>query len=250
MGPDPAWKGKVRGQADLQRGAGLGNAPAVPSAADLRSRIQRESDAAFLWRGVGVVRLRLPRAKDHQSQRRAGRDAFIHASDPGRKCRVRRVDKFGVSGVYDNVEQDTRRVCERAQTRLERRALEQVKRNKTAAAEEDKKVDAARVANTKPTLVLRDYVGSYSDDLYGAINITEENGRLVMRFSRSPNFVADLDHWHYDTFQIKWRPSVAYNFPRGFVTFTIDKNGKTEDLKIAQPNNDFWFYELDPKRVN
>src|SRR5687767_9766324 len=85
-------------------------------------------------------------------------------------------------------------------------ALEQVKRNKTAAAEEDKKVDAARVANTKPTLVLRDYVGSYSDDLYGAINITEENGRLVMRFSRSPNFVADLDHWHYDTFQIKWRP--------------------------------------------
>ena len=129
-------------------------------------------------------------------------------------------------------------------------ALEQTKRNKTAASEEDKKVDAARVANTKPTLALKDYVGSYSDDLYGAVNIAEENGRLVMRFSHSPNFVADLEHWHYDTFQIKWRPSVAYNFPRGFVTFTIDKNGKTEELKIDQPNNDFWFYELHPKRVN
>ena len=129
-------------------------------------------------------------------------------------------------------------------------AQEQVRRNKTAATEEDKKVDAARVANTKTTLALKDYPGAYSDDLYGAINITEENGRLVMRFSRSPNFVADLEHWHYDTFKIKWRPSVAYNFPRGFVTFTIDKNGKTEELKIDQPNNDFWFYELHPKRLN
>jgi len=129
-------------------------------------------------------------------------------------------------------------------------ALEQAKRNKTAADEETKKADAARVANSKPTLALKDYVGAYSDDLYGAVNITEENGRLVMRFSHSPNFVADLEHWHYDTFQIKWRPSVAYNFPRGFVTFTIDKNGKTDELKIDQPNNDFWFYELHPKRVN
>jgi CubicO group peptidase (beta-lactamase class C family) len=128
-------------------------------------------------------------------------------------------------------------------------AMEQVKRNKTAAEEEIKKADAARVANTKPTLALNSYAGTYSDDLYGAISIAEENGRLVMRFSRSPNFVADLDHWHYDTFQIKWRPSVAYNFPRGFVTFTIDKEGRTDELKIDQPNNDFWFYELHPRRV-
>ena len=70
-----------------------------------------------------------------------------------------------------------------------------------------------------------------------------------MRFGPSPNFVADLVHWHYDTFEIKWRPSVSYNFPRGFVTFTIDRNGKTDQLKVDQPNNDFWFYELDLKRT-
>ena len=84
--------------------------------------------------------------------------------------------------------------------------------------------------------------------MYGDVIISEENGKLVMRFSASPNFVADLEHWHYDTFQIKWRPSVSYNFPRGFVTFTIDKNGKTDEIKIDQPNNDFWFYELSPRR--
>jgi CubicO group peptidase (beta-lactamase class C family) len=128
-------------------------------------------------------------------------------------------------------------------------AVENVKRNKANAAETDKKVDATRIADTKTTLALSGYTGTYSDQLYGNITVAEENGKLVMRFLPSPNFVADLEHWHYDTFVIRWRPSVSYNFPRGFVTFTIDKNGKTDEMKIDQPNNDFWFYELAPKRA-
>lgn len=128
-------------------------------------------------------------------------------------------------------------------------AVEQVKKNKADDAAESARQDEARARNTKPSLPLSGYAGTYSDDLYGAITIAEENGGLVMRFSHSPNFVADLEHWHYDTFRIKWRPSVSYNFPRGFVTFTLDKDGKTDEIKIDQPNNDFWFYELHPKRV-
>ncbi len=116
--------------------------------------------------------------------------------------------------------------------------------NKARAADEDAKIVAARVLNTKPSLDLKNYAGSYADQLYGDATVTEENGKLVLRFVQSPNFVADLEHWHYDTFQIKWRPSVSYNFPRGFVTFTISKDGKTDEMKIDQPNNDFWFYEL------
>jgi CubicO group peptidase (beta-lactamase class C family) len=128
-------------------------------------------------------------------------------------------------------------------------AVENVKRNKAQADEKRKADDAARAANTRPSLALANYAGTYSDNLYGAITVSEENGKLVMRFGRSPNFVADLEHWHYDTFEIKWRPSVAYNFPRGWVTFSIDRNGKADEMKIDQPNNDFWFYELTPKRV-
>lgn len=127
--------------------------------------------------------------------------------------------------------------------------LARVKAMAAADAERSKTETASRIANTKPSLALSDYFGEYSDKLYGSVNIVEENGRLVMKFSRSPRFVADLEHWHYDTFQIKWRPSVAYNFPRGFVSFTIDRSGKADELKIDQPNNDFWFYELTPKRV-
>jgi CubicO group peptidase (beta-lactamase class C family) len=122
-------------------------------------------------------------------------------------------------------------------------------RSRTNAEEARKKVDASRIADTRPTLPLGDYTGTYSDKLYGDIEVALENGRLVMRFLPAPNFVADLEHWHYDTFVIRWRPSVAYNFPRGFVTFTIDGRGKTDELKIDQPNSDFWFYELAPKRA-
>ncbi|MCA1590445.1 MAG: DUF3471 domain-containing protein, partial [Acidobacteria bacterium] len=128
-------------------------------------------------------------------------------------------------------------------------AKKQVAATKANAEAEKKKVDDARVPNTRPTLSLASYAGTYADPMYGNIVVAEENGKLVIRFTPSPNLVADLEHWHYDTFQIKWRPSVAYNFPRGFVTFTIDKNGKTDEMKIDQPNNDFWFYELAPRRA-
>lgn len=127
--------------------------------------------------------------------------------------------------------------------------MERAKRGKAAEAEENAKVDAARAKDTKTTLGLSNYAGTYTSELYGDVEIKDENGKLVMRMIASPNLVADLEHWHYDTFQIKWRPSTAYNFPRGFVTFTIDKEGKTDQLKIDQPNNDFWFYELELKRT-
>ncbi len=128
-------------------------------------------------------------------------------------------------------------------------AVKQVAAMKANADEEIKRLDAARVPNTKPSLAAAAYAGTYTSQMYGDVTIAEENGKLVMRLGPAPNFVADLDHWHYDTFQIHWRPSVNYNFPRGFVTFTIDKNGKPDQLKIDQPNNDFWFYELELKRT-
>lgn len=127
--------------------------------------------------------------------------------------------------------------------------LERIKQNKTREAEEDKKLIAARAPNTKPSLALADYAGTYSGEMYGDATVTTENGKLVLRLIPAPNFVADLEHWHYDTFLIKWRPTVAYNFPRGFVSFTIDKTGRANELKIDQPNNDFWFYELEFKRT-
>jgi hypothetical protein len=128
-------------------------------------------------------------------------------------------------------------------------AIKQVAANKAAQDEEVKKADAARLKDTKPSLPLTSYAGTFTSQMYGDITIAEENGKLVMRMLPTPTYVADLEHWHLDTWQIHWRPSVGYNFPRGFVTFTIDKNAKATDMKIDQPNNDLWFYELELHRT-
>lgn len=127
-------------------------------------------------------------------------------------------------------------------------AVKQVAAGKAAQDEEYKKQDAARLKDTRPSLPLSSYAGTYTAQMYGDVTVSEENGKLVMKLGPAPNFVADLEHWHLDTWQIHWRPSVHYNFPRGFVTFTITKDAKTDQLKIDQPNNDFWFYELDLHR--
>jgi len=128
-------------------------------------------------------------------------------------------------------------------------AVKQMADRKAAEAKKVAEDDAARKTSTRPSLNLADYTGTYSDKMYGDVVIVGEGNKLVMRFQPSPNFVADLEHWHLDTWVIRWRPTVSYNFPRGFVTFTIDRSGKTDRLAVDQPNNDFWFYELDLRRA-
>lgn len=112
------------------------------------------------------------------------------------------------------------------------------------------KVEQSRIPNTKPSVPLSGYAGTYSGALYGDAAVSEENGKLVLRLSSSPNFVGDLEHWHFDTFSIKWRSSIVYPFGRGFVTFTLDAAGKADEMKIDVPNPDFDFTELEFKRKN
>lgn len=126
--------------------------------------------------------------------------------------------------------------------------LARVTAGRAAEARLDDLKVAARVKDTKPSLDLSGYAGTYNAQLYGDATVSVENGKLVLRLTKSPNLVADLDHWHYDTFEIHWRPSTVYNFPRGFVTFTLNGEAKTDEMKIDQPNNDFWFYELEFRR--
>ncbi len=127
--------------------------------------------------------------------------------------------------------------------------LDRAKAGKKTDQEEAQKLAASQVRNTKPSLELQNYAGIYTGDLYGDAEVLVENGKLVLRLKPSPNFVADLEHWHYDTFKIKWRPSVSYNFPPGFVNFKLNKDAKVDELVIDQPNNDFWFYELEFKKA-
>lgn len=107
---------------------------------------------------------------------------------------------------------------------------------------------AARIQGTKPSLELSRYAGSYRDRMYGDLSIVQEKGGLVLKFSHSPAFTADLQPWQYDTFRIHWRDPM--NFPKGFLTFTLDSKGKIKGFEFDQPKLlDVNFAELSIERV-
>ena len=107
---------------------------------------------------------------------------------------------------------------------------------------------AARVQGSKPSLELGRYAGGYRDRMYGDLSITQENGKLVLRFSHSPAFTADLEHWQYDTFRLHWRDPMSW--PKGFLTFSLDAKGKLKGLEFDQPSLlDVHFNELTVERV-
>src|SRR5207244_12253779 len=82
--------------------------------------------------------------------------------------------------------------------------------------------------------------GTARDELYGAAAISLENGCLVLRFSHSPAFVGDLEHWQYDTFIARWRTA---HIEDAYVTFALEPDGSIEQFKMeaVSPLADFSF---------
>jgi hypothetical protein len=128
-------------------------------------------------------------------------------------------------------------------------ALARRKERDASEQADEKKIEDERVLGTKPSLPLQKYAGTYSGEMFGDAKVTEENGKLVLRLVPAPAFVGDLEHWYFDTFRLKWRESVVYPFPKGFVTFTLNQLGKIDEMKIDVPNPDFDFTELEFKRA-
>jgi CubicO group peptidase (beta-lactamase class C family) len=108
------------------------------------------------------------------------------------------------------------------------------------AAEVERGAAAARAKDSHPSLPLAGYAGRYTDAMYGDVTITQEPTGLVLRFSHSPAFVGDLEHWQYDTFVAHWRTA---NIPDAYVTFALTPAGAIETMKLAavSPLADFSF---------
>ena len=108
------------------------------------------------------------------------------------------------------------------------------------AAEAMKKAEGARDTNSKPSLQLEKYAGTYKDAWYGPIAIRFENGGLVISFEQTPGMVGDLQHWQYDTFKAHWR---ARTIEDAFVTFALNADGSIDSAKMAavSPLSDFSF---------
>ena len=75
-----------------------------------------------------------------------------------------------------------------------------------------------RVADTRPSLPLDRYAGTYTHPTYGNAVVTVRQGELHFAFGRGR--IGALRHWHYDTFQAHWedvrmRPSLVVFAPDG-----------------------------------
>lgn len=105
--------------------------------------------------------------------------------------------------------------------------LELWRRSDEASARRAGEVSGARVMGTTPSLAVPDYAGRYTNVVYGDILIEEDGGRLVLRYA--PDYTADLEHWHHDTFSANWRRA---GFGRAFVTFALDSRARAASLNL------------------
>jgi CubicO group peptidase (beta-lactamase class C family) len=102
----------------------------------------------------------------------------------------------------------------------------------------------ARVSGTKPSLSLEKYTGTYWAGMHGNVVVVKQGEKLWFYMEDNPGLTADLVHWHYDTWEIKWREPQAW-FDFGTLQFKIDNNMKVTGLHFDVPNGDIFFDEVD-----
>ena len=111
--------------------------------------------------------------------------------------------------------------------------------------------DVPRDPDAPPSLPLADYATVYADPWYGDVTVTLEEGGLVMRFSRTPVLVGDLEPWRKDTFLVRWRDRELRAY--AFVTFDLAPDGRVREARMLPASRevdfsyDFQDLDLVPK---
>ncbi len=104
------------------------------------------------------------------------------------------------------------------------------------------RAEEARVKDSKPTLPLEEYLGTYKCEMYGNAKVYMEDGQMMVHLEPTDIFVGTLTHWQYNTWKVEMKkmPSLSY----GLVNFLIDDRGEVTEMQIDIPNPDFYFTEL------
>lgn len=111
---------------------------------------------------------------------------------------------------------------------------------------EDRK--KSRVENTRPSLPIEEYTGTFISDIYGEIKVDLVGEELKISFEHATELSATLKHWHYDVWEIDWDHEHAW-FSFGTVGFTMNNQIEIKGLEFDVPNNDIFFYELKPYKL-
>jgi CubicO group peptidase (beta-lactamase class C family) len=123
--------------------------------------------------------------------------------------------------------------------------------DRTADAEREvEEAFANRDADSRPSLPLSAYAGTYTDDWYGDVTVTKVGDELIMHFTRSELMIGSLEHFQYDTFVARWRDRSL--LADAYATFSLGADGQVESIKMrwVSPLTDFSydFHHLDLRR--
>ena len=111
-------------------------------------------------------------------------------------------------------------------------------KNKKAGTEARSKAGAARVANTKPSHPLEDYVGEYEHRAYGILKIGLKDNQLQFEFHK---IRLPMTNFHYDRFDTpddeqngKWSVNFSTN-PQGDIDKTTMSLDEAEATFVRRP---------------
>lgn len=113
------------------------------------------------------------------------------------------------------------------------------------------KAEAERDTESKPSLPLEAYVGTYSDPWYGDIEVSlQEDGQLWFASGRSAPLSGPLEHFQFDTFIARWTDRKLN--ADAYVSFSLTPEGGVAGIrmKAVSPMTDFSFdfHDLDLKK--
>jgi len=122
--------------------------------------------------------------------------------------------------------------------------------NKGKEREENRiaKLDSSRIEDTKPSLELNDYIGTYEDKMYGLASVEIVDGALSVKLLPATELLSSpMEHWHYDTFSIDFADPFL---PKGLLTFHLNGYGEVDYFTIDVYSPDFHFQKLKFERIS
>jgi CubicO group peptidase (beta-lactamase class C family) len=115
-------------------------------------------------------------------------------------------------------------------------------------AEREKKAEEERVKDSKPTLALEEYLGTYHCEMYGDVKVYMDGDQMMLDMLPTDIFLGHLSHWQYNTWKVELKK--VPSLPSGLVNFVINDKGKVVEMEIDVPNPDFDFTELEFIKVD
>mgnify|MGYP001227181722 CR=1 FL=1 len=82
---------------------------------------------------------------------------------------------------------------------------------------------------TKPSLTLDQYSGTYQNEMLGVVNVSVVNGQLQIDVNNHLNY--KMEHWHYNTFITNKDPKWRFE---NLINFNLNTSGKIHKKNIKK----------------